>query len=207
MVNRAIIVALVGLLMTAMPLWGAGGAQSQTRPVSSASGAVRAYIDLLKSGKPAEAIGTWFDSDALFSASFGNDMAKVTPEQRRLMSKQMKDALRQLLANPTISDAMAHGAFSGFDESPLGEGKAFVSVNFAYRDLKSISNYLVKKTGAGWRIIDIQMNRKPSIATAIRDDYQAQKQQTPDLTPEEFVQSFSEQIREAAQQQTTQPAR
>lgn len=186
---------------------GARAAAPQSRPTSSASNAVRAYVDLLKSGKPAQAIGTYFDCDALFAAGFGADMSKVTPEQRRQMSVQMKGALRQLLANPTISEAMEHGTFNGFDENPVGEGKAFVTVNFAYRDLKSISNYLVKKTGAGWRIIDIQMNRKPSIAAAMRDDYQAQKQQTPDLTPQEFVQSFSEQIQDAARGPATKPTK
>jgi hypothetical protein len=182
-------------------------AQPQSQPASSAAGSVRAYVDLLKSGKSAQAIGTYFDTDPLFAAAFGTDMSKVTPEQRCRMSKQMKDALRQLLANPAISDAMTHGKFTGFDENPVGEAKSFVTVNFAYRDLKSISNYLVKKTAAGWRIVDIQMNRKPSIAAAMRDDYQAQKQQTPDLTPEEFVQSFSEQIQDAAKRPATKPTR
>jgi hypothetical protein len=205
--NRSIALALIAFLMTALSGGRAAADQPQTRPVSSASGAVRAYVDLLKSGKSAQAIGTYFDTDALFAAAFGADMSKVTPEQTRQMSVQMKGALRQLLANPTIADAMAHGTFSGFDENPAGEGKAFVTVRFAYRDLKSISNYLVKKTAAGWRIVDIQMNRKPSIAAAMRDDYQVQKQQTPDLTPEEFVQSFSEQIQDAAKRQTTQPTR
>lgn len=191
--------------MAVLPAGRAWG-QARTQPASSASASVHAYVDLLRAGKSTQAIGTYFDSDALFSVSFGSDMAKVTAEQRRLMSKQMKDALRQLLANPAISEAMAHGTFSGFDENPVGEGKAFVSVSFAYQGLKSISNYLVKKTGAGWRIIDIQMNRKPSIASAMRDDYQALKQQTPDLTPQEFVQSFSEQIEQAARPPATKPS-
>jgi hypothetical protein len=51
------------------------------------------------------------------------------------------------------------------------------------------------------------MNQRPSIATAIRGDYQSQKQQIPDLSPQEFVQSFSDQIREAAQRPATKPTR
>jgi len=194
------------VLLAAASRSDAAAAAPQTRPAGAAA-VVRAYVDLLKSGKPAPAIGNYFDVDALFAASFGADLAKVTPAQKRQMSAQMKEALAQLLGNRQIANAMARGTFSGFDETPAGNDKAFVTVTFTLDDLRSISNYLVKKTPAGWRIVDIQMNKQPSIATALRQDYQAQKKEFPDLLPPEFVQSFSEQIRQVATRQTTRPAR
>ena len=198
--------AIVIVLLPVFPGRAATTAEPQTRP-AGAAGAVRAYVDLLKSGKPAQAIGTYFDVDALFAASFGADMAKVTPQQKRIMATQMKESLVQLLGNRQIADAMARGTFGGFDENPVGQGKVFVTVTFTFQKLRSISNYLVKKTSAGWRIIDIQMNKQPSIATAVRQDYQDQKKHFPDLLPPEFVQSFSDQIRQVATRPATRPAR
>lgn len=180
----------LGLLMAAAAaVVRAGPAASQpaTQAADSAEAAARRYSDLLKTGHGLDAIKSYWDLDAMFDSMFGDNMKKVSDEDRAQMRISMLVFLQRIYANPKISQTMSTAKFTGFTTNAADADHAVVSFTVEF-EKRSVPNALTMERHEGkWRVVDAATNGQ-GIVGIIRKEYAANAAK---ITPPQYIRAIT----------------
>ena len=133
--------------------------------------AARQYFDLIRAGKGTQAVSTYWNFNAMFAGIFGDDMKRVSADDRTKMKSLLLKFLGQVYSNPNIAKLLAQSTTGEFTAHELPDGRYTVDFDVNSGD-KSIHNrlYMIQADKA-WRVVDAATGQSPSLCTALHQEY------------------------------------
>jgi ABC-type transporter MlaC component len=146
-------------------------------------GEARKYIALLKSSKPAEALETCWDLDAMFASIFGKDVEQHSKDERAEMKRALIKLVSSAYDDPRIVEAMRAATVRDLKAQPPKDGVILVSFTMVLGETELPNVLHFRKSGNAWRVIDGGVNGRLMIPS-FKQGYDSVRGK---LTPLHFV--------------------
>ena len=193
---------LPALLCAALLAFGAGSLaraddkqpkdKDRAKPAETPMAAAKAYTGMMKTGKGAEAVQTYWDMATMLSGIFGEHLEQHSDAERKEMHDLLRKVMGKINSNPKVIEMMSRATITDFKEEK-SETEDDSVVTFVLKvDGKEIPNTLQFRRGKrGWLITDAGVRGKMMVA-ALREQYTPNAK---DLTPLQFIRDMAEQFK------------
>jgi hypothetical protein len=169
-----------------------------TLPYATASDSVRAYVDLIKQRRVADAIATFWDFDRMIRMIFGDDRADaMSPDERRAAADPLARLVQSVMAIPEVGGGLADATFSDFSSRELTERMSLVNLTMRARfprvgPVEHASRLYLWRGEQGWKLYDIRASgRAGGMVETFRTTYAKMRHE---FTPVQFLARMQHEI-------------